>query len=38
MLGLLAHLEENHGGARAYVRAHGFDDVAVDRLAARLTG
>jgi hypothetical protein len=38
MLGLLAHLGENHGGAAEYVRAHGFDDADVDRLAARLTG
>jgi hypothetical protein len=38
MAGLLAHLDERHGGAKEYVRAHGFDAADVDRLAARLTG
>jgi protein-tyrosine phosphatase len=37
MEGALAHLDEQHGGARALLRRHGLSDTELDRLVALLT-
>jgi protein-tyrosine phosphatase len=36
MVGVLAYLEESHGGVRGYLRAAGLDDATIERAAARL--
>lgn len=38
MASVLAHLDVEYGGASGYLRAHGLDDAALDRLRARLVG
>jgi len=34
----LAHLDQAHGGAEAYLRRHGADAATIDRLRAKLSG